>query len=104
MIETTYMDIYDDTLLITFIYCRCFLHGTYHQIKKYSAFTTNLLKKLFLLTLLKFCFVHCHELILILKKSKFFFFYHEGNPSFREFEYQDTTPRFTRLIPLNVCV
>ena len=30
--------------------------------------------------------------------------YHRGNPSVREFRYQDTTLTFTRLIPENVCV
>ena len=30
--------------------------------------------------------------------------YHKGNPSVREFGYQDAIPRFTRLIPGNVCV
>lgn len=71
---------------------------------KHTAFTTNLLKTLFFLTLLEFYFAHFQEPILILKNLKFFTVYHKGNPSDKEFGYQDTTPRFIRLIPGNVCV
>ena len=80
-----------------------FLHGSYYLIRKYIAFTTNLLKTLFFLKLLKFYFAS-------LDNKKFTVLlcisvYHKGNPSVsRESEYQETTPRFTRLIPGNDCV
>ena len=44
---------------------------------------------------------------MIIKKLKILLctsVYHKGNPSLREFRYQDTTPTFTRLIPGNVCI
>ena len=71
---------------------------------KHTAFTTNLLKTLFFLTLLEFYFAHFQEPILILKNLKFFTVYDKRNPSDKEFRYQDTTPRLICLIPGNVCV
>ena len=91
-----------DHLHLSFV----FLHGFYHLIMKYTACTTNLLRTLFFLTLLDFYFVHFQELILILKNPKFIWviLFIIKTTCFREFKYQDTTLKLTRLILRNVCI
>ena len=81
------------------------LTPSYH--KKNSDFTTNLLKTWVFLTLLEIYFSTFPGAHLDVTKFKVLLrasVYPKGDPSVRECGYQDTTSRFTRLIPGNVCV